>query len=194
MSELLNSLEEYNRIETTLIKTERDCKTFFINNSLQIFTLFHMNIRSLEKHFDELKILLSEINVDFDIIVLTETWQTDNDCFNIDGYTQFKQPNKFNKCDGIVVYIKSEYNAVSLNSNISDANILDLQIYINRSEVLNITSIYRSPSFNMNDFIVSLDNLLQSKRNIGNHIIVGDININIYNCRTSSQIYEYLEH
>ena len=38
------------------------------------FTFFHTNIRSINKNHDELFLLLRELNIDIQIIGLTETW------------------------------------------------------------------------------------------------------------------------
>lgn len=36
--------------------------------------IFHMNIRSIQRYFDELSILLCSLDADFDVIVLTEAF------------------------------------------------------------------------------------------------------------------------
>ena len=51
-----------------------------IKNQLQNFSLFHVNIRSLAKHIDELLTLLYSTKIPFDVIGLTESKQSpDND-------------------------------------------------------------------------------------------------------------------
>lgn len=91
--------------------------------------LFHLNIRSIRKIFDELCILLSGLDVGFDIIILTETWLThDFTVFDIAGYTKVIKPTKFNKCDGIIVYIKNELNYTILETDIDYANVLNFRL------------------------------------------------------------------
>ena len=47
-----------------------------LNKSIIDFSLFHVNIRSLSKHFDELHSLISTLfTVNFDVIGITETKQ-----------------------------------------------------------------------------------------------------------------------
>ena len=47
----------------------------FENNSL---SMLHINIRSLQKHFDSLFNLLMTLNVEFQVICITETWCSEN--------------------------------------------------------------------------------------------------------------------
>ena len=53
------------------------------------FSLFHINIRSLSKHFDYLSEYISTLNTSFSTIGVSETWLNDSnkDLFNIPGYT-----------------------------------------------------------------------------------------------------------
>lgn len=50
------------------------------------FIVFHHNIRSFNRNFDCLAVLLNQIDVNIDIIVLTETWFTEGLCAEIDNY------------------------------------------------------------------------------------------------------------
>ena len=48
----------------------------FINyNNCSSFNVFHSNVNGLDSHYNDLHILLSEINIDFNIINITETSQ-----------------------------------------------------------------------------------------------------------------------
>ena len=56
----------------------------------QTFSLFHVNIRSLTKHFDELQTLINSAKISFDILGITESKQLVGTKFsvnvNMDGY------------------------------------------------------------------------------------------------------------
>ena len=58
----------------------------------------HINIRSLSKHIDEFKTVLSMSKVKFDVTGLTETKQQIGKDFivnvNINGYHMYKQPSE----------------------------------------------------------------------------------------------------
>ena len=61
-------------------------------------SLFHVNIRSLIKHFDELQTLINSAKIPFDILGITESKQLVGTKFpvnvNIDGYQIYSQPTK----------------------------------------------------------------------------------------------------
>ena len=60
------------------------------------FSIFHVNIRSLNKNFENLKFLLSKIKFPFKLICLTETWCINkyfqnNSNFQLFNYTAVHQ-------------------------------------------------------------------------------------------------------
>ena len=73
------------------------------------FSMFHVNTRSLTKHFDQLYSLICAIKIPFDVIGLTETKQSINKDFllnvNIDGYQLHTQPTK-SLCGGTAIHVK----------------------------------------------------------------------------------------
>ena len=48
--------------------------SFFNNNNL---SLFHMNIRSIPKHFSDLKVYLTSLKHSFSVVRISETWLQD---------------------------------------------------------------------------------------------------------------------
>ena len=52
------------------------------------FSAFHINIRSLPKHFDDLSEYLLSLNMLFSVVAVSETWlhKSNPDLFNIPGY------------------------------------------------------------------------------------------------------------
>lgn len=70
-----------------------------------------MNIRSITKHFENLTILVSQLSFNFDLILLTETFEiTELDLFKIQGYSIIYNGENFNQNDGIIVYLKDYLN------------------------------------------------------------------------------------
>ena len=76
----------YNPNEINIIKLTR-----------QNFSVFHTNIRSLSKHFDELHTQLNMLNIPFDIIGISESKQQVGKDFlvdiQMDGYSMYLQPS-----------------------------------------------------------------------------------------------------
>ena len=52
------------------------------------FSAFHINIRSLPKHFDDLSEYLLSLNMLFSVVAVSETWlhKSNSDLLNIPGY------------------------------------------------------------------------------------------------------------
>ena len=82
-------------------------------NQLQNFLLFHVNIRSLAKHIDELLTLLHSTKIPFDVIGLTKSKQSlDKDFLtnvDINGYQLHTQPTK-SLCGGVALFVKKSLN------------------------------------------------------------------------------------
>ena len=81
-----------------------------IKPSRKIFSVFHTNIRSLSKHFDELHTQLNLLNIPFDIIDISESKQQVGKDFvvniQVDRYAIYSQLSK-NSCGGCVLYVNS---------------------------------------------------------------------------------------
>ena len=52
--------------------------------------MFHMNIKSLSKHFDELQQYIYSLTYDFSVIGISETWLKENDAnlYALNGYVK----------------------------------------------------------------------------------------------------------
>ena len=158
-------------------------------NSLNIFSC---NIRSLNKNFDNLLILLSTIEVDFDLIILSECWLKDNEPHQkINGYDMIYSFNNRKQNDGVAIFIKHSLSYTANEPRLMDANCL--QVIINNS--IAILGIYRSPSCrNIKPFLTSLTELLDKyKTHDYRYILGGDLNINILD-NTDSQVNDYICH
>lgn len=101
-----NILKDINNISINNIKTK------FVDDNLDQFlfdnvalSIFSINIRSVKSHFYELTVLLSTIKNNFDIIILSEAWLSENNSFKLNGYTCFCTFTNLNKADGVCMYI-----------------------------------------------------------------------------------------
>ena len=124
---IFNPFEINNRIDTPLTEIDPDlqfytenhyiCSTkceYYLEEQLVSeissnerldtkMSLFHMNIKSLPKHFDEFQLYLDSIKFKFSIIGLTETWLDENKhgLYELDNYISVK---KFRKEKGVEEY------------------------------------------------------------------------------------------
>lgn len=172
------NLNQYATVSTHIIGNHND---IHMNGSNPFLNIFHMNIRSISKNFDNLLILLESLkDCDFDIIILSETWRINLiECFNIKGYNIFYSNGSHNQNDGLVIYIKNIFNAAFKTIRYTENTFTTIQLKKNNISV-NLIAVYRLPSTNLLNFIQDLQHILElSKDNESVHFLIGDININI---------------
>lgn len=183
-----NILESFNNIKVLGCDNIQHCYEY-INGSMENFIIVHFNIRSLQKHYDELNIFLLEAgnNNSIGCIVLSETWNITNlDRFNIPGYNMFYNNATFNKSDGVVMYIRSDINAEVSNIYLSQTTLLKADLKINGYKAT-ITGIYRSNQTDVNLFTNEIDQYLKTI-NSEISVVIGDLNINILNLNNQSAL------
>nr|CAH7754478.1 unnamed protein product [Callosobruchus chinensis] len=97
----LNILEKYNHVNTIKCASFEELSDVVNHGDNNFnFTILHYNIRSLQAHYDELCINLTEMNKHNKI-----------DRYKINGFQIYYNEAKYNKCDGVVVYIRDDVSA-----------------------------------------------------------------------------------
>ena len=93
--------------------------------------LLHINIRSLQKNFDDLVNLISQFTVLPDIICITETRLKNNPLINISipGY-DFVKANTSSFAGGVGMYVSSKLNFEVIAENTLDANCEDIWVCV----------------------------------------------------------------
>ncbi|CAK1594243.1 unnamed protein product [Parnassius mnemosyne] len=187
---IANDIDELLAIDCRSIDSMEKCKSVLTNDehSLKVLTF---NIRSYQRNFNDFKIALKRLDLDFDVVVLTECWLCDGIIFEpLEGYKIYQSLSQVNKCSGIVTYVKNSWNSEIAPQvhKLDDAD----SLLININNDLTVLGIYRSPSFSNTDrFISSLDSVLSDNQHKRTLVIAGDININI-NDPMSAQAANYL--
>lgn len=170
----------------------------FFDNPLCDLNLIHLNIRSINKNYNNLIIFLESLNKNFDIIVCSETGIIeDPKNFELSGYTTIYNESRFTKCDGCIVFVKNsiliDYHIVKVtNSHFIHVNLCKNDIKIG------LSAIYRSPSVQLESFLenlnIFLENIFLARTNDQNNIEIfgGDININILD-RGNTNVENYID-
>ena len=160
--------------------------------STNILNIIHINIRSINKNFENFLVYLESLSNTFDIIALSETWQIQClSSFNIKNYRLFYSEGKFNQNDGVVVFVKDGI-IIENHKNIkyTDSTFLLLNLkYQNLKFQLFLT--YRIYSCCINTFLNDLNTLFSEKSNQAICIFGGDINIDLFN-KNNPQVNQYL--
>lgn len=156
-----------------------------LNEKVNSWTFLHLNIRSFQKNYDGLMLLLAELRTSFKVIALTECWFQQGVEVMIPGYKTVKSGVSRNKAGGAVLLVSAELDIDVLEFDAKDA--CDSVIAVisskdSRKYRLAIACIYRSPSNNISDFLAILPGLSTclEKQN-SDIILLGDMNINVSN-------------
>ena len=164
--------------------------------------LLRLNISSLSSHINELKLLLSSFNENFDIICITESRITKSNLptinIHIPGYN-IEQTLTESSAGGTLIYISQK---------LSYKNRSDLQIYHPKHHLKStsieillpdksnfiISTVYKHPPLKPYSFNTSFSQLLQKiKRENKKTIITSDFNLNLSNYAKNIGTYKFLE-
>ena len=181
-----------------------DINSFKYKQNKDDFSLFHLNIASLNKHKIELDTILSLINYKFDIIGLTETkikkditptFETKRD-----GYKEFITPTESDK-GGSILYVDEDYDSnarADLDSSMYKPNELEsVFIEINNTGQKNtvVGCIYRHPTMDIKEFNEDyLTPLMGKLAKENKHIyLTGDFNIDLMKTEDNTSTSNYLD-
>lgn len=133
-------------------------------------TVLHVNIRSINKNYEKLLILLNNINFKPHIIACTETWNID--CpyyFNIDTYNLHYNDSHINKADGTLVYV---HNSLKYKTEIEDCNeikIVSILVELEQNNNIKISTVYKSHEVKNRSFLESFKFYLDKNKIHKNH-------------------------
>lgn len=171
----INDLQEEFCPPIQIINDYINVKDFFYNNNE--IKILYINIRSVRKNFNELILLLNILDVEIEIIILTEIWieTCEIKLYNIPGYNQFFKCTERNKSGGTMIYIKKDYKIEIINVNMETADIVSVYF---KELALQLIAIYRSHDFSVLSFVDEIEMFLKNIK-VKNVYLIGDININI---------------
>jgi len=74
-------------------------------------SVLHLNVKSLNAKCTQLCQLLQLVNIDFDVIVLSEVWTTNIDCYSnmLHNYSFYYNLPSSSKVAGVAMYVKNNY-------------------------------------------------------------------------------------
>ena len=149
-------------------------------------SLFHVNIRSLSKHIDELKNVLHASKIIFDFIGVSETKQLINKDFisnvDIEGYHVYSQPSK-SSSGGVAIYVNNKldhFRKDDLCVIEDDFESLWIEIKNNKGKNIICGCIYRHPNRDPDNVFEYIENTLSKiDSNKYQIFIMGDYNIDL---------------
>lgn len=163
--------------------------------------ILHHNIRSANKNLNYLLNHLDLINLEFSIIGLTETWCTEYNAhlISIRGYNHSYQVRTQNSHGGVSIFVKENIHYIDRKDlyNLSPSlECIFIEIpkkHANGKDDIIIGVIYRPPSGNTNEFLLSLESILDTIKNEKKPCyLLGDYNINLLASNTNRDEFENL--
>lgn len=150
-----------------------------------------VNIRSLNANHTKLEAFIENLEYKPSIIICSESWNLEyHNYFSLPNYKMYYNYSKINQADGVIVYISEHINESTSIITVGKLNILNSCVVIENTQKIEISAIYRSHDISEIDFILHIKNYLKIKRNIKNHLIIGDFNIDIL--KTNQYTHEFL--
>ena len=191
----LNINAQYFSVE----ETKANIKDFTSEN---FFSILHVNIRSMSKNFQKLKLMLHECDHNFSIICLTETWCSDESFRNnsnliLPNYDSIHLGRKDKRGGGICVFISKELSFKQRKEfSISDENseLISIEIINKRCKNIIVNTCYRPPNAKITPFKIHITSIFQrlSKEN-KKVFFIGDFNMNSLDYTTNDKVRKFID-
>ena len=198
--EFLNS-ELPECITDTPIYSEPYTKINDFCKNKQSLSIISFNIRSLSRHIDEFKILLSSLPAKFSIICLQETWARDENenfdsRFEINGYNCYHVHRSDEKRGGgLCIYTDNNLDIKErpdLNVSELDIEAQFLEVVMLKSKNILIGNVYRPPRGKVGVFNKKLSKFMKVEAKQKLLYFCGDMNLNMFNHETDPKVRAYL--
>ena len=149
-------------------------------------SIIHFNIRSLNANFKNLDMYLTQLEIKFDVVAITETWFSNNtvsSVFNIKGYDLYYVSRNEGKGGGVALYVNSSIKSKQIESMslcVEDSfECVTVELLLEGSRNVIISCIYRKPATKLDDFTNKLEDLYSNIKNNKVIYLCGDYNINL---------------
>ena len=159
----------------------------------------YRTLKTLTKNIDSLRMLLHQLNHNFSIIGLSETWLKEEagSYLNLPGYI-LETVNRDHKAGGgVALYISSDLTYLprpDLSISVDSLECYFVEIISCKHKNIIAGVVYKPPNANFNDFITCFHNLIQRITNENKSCLIsGDFNLNLIDCDHRSQPQEFLD-
>jgi hypothetical protein len=169
-----------------------------------IFSALHLNISSLNCHFDEFNALLALLKFNFSVIGISESRFLKNQPpsfdFSLEGYSVEHTPTE-SSAGGALLYISNRYSYQTrpdLSNLMYSSKVLEsvfVELSFSHKSNFIVGSIYRHPSMSVNTFNTEfLSPFLQRVSNENQILIMmGDFNIDLLKSKVNRDISSFLD-
>ena len=159
------------------------------------FKIVHLNVRSLVKKIDQVRLLLQDVKID--VFSVSETWlqpHLSTGLFEVSGFQMFRQDRKTvtkqgkgKRGGGLVTYVNNELASSCeplIDLDISNGHVEAHWVYIHKPNCKDVIvcNVYRPPNGDLQKAITYLDDCLKTvnlrKMDV---FMLGDFNVNYKN-------------
>ena len=169
-----------------------------LSRNTNSLSMFHVNLRSLSAHLEELQLLLKALKANFDIIGISETKeQTGGFLKNVslDGYTIFSQHSN-SSAGGVALYVKNNLDFIvreDLNALENEFETIWVELKNKKSQNVLCCCAYRHPNTEVEQFNKYMDKVMD-KVSKENKLIfcMGDFNVNLLNYNIHSHTNDFV--
>ena len=139
-------------------------KMYTSEPSEKLFSICHLNIRSLQSNLNDFDMYLKSLNFEFSFIGVTETWLHDGNCdlYELSSYVIVERHRHTRKGGGVGIFIKNDVSFQDRNDLYSIDHMfesifieIDKHVFNKNSNIV-IGVIYRPPNTDINCFNESL--------------------------------------
>lgn len=104
----------------------------------------HLNIRSLNRNFEELNIILNQTDDKYDLIILTEIRNfPGRSIYKMDNFTSIDNYGTFNQIDGIEFYVKYTINFIRKIVSLGNIKMVEIKSITNSKRLRLDTKIFQ---------------------------------------------------
>ena len=164
------------------------------------FSVFHFNIRSMKKNFENFKEFLKNLSVSFSAIYLSETWcesqdESQNSNYILSGYNFFYQYRQCRRRGGVCLFVKESFccktrQDLSINCDVIESLCLEINEK-SKNIILNLT--YRPPNGDVKEFEKHLNKILSTNDILKKEVIMaGDFNMNLLDFEQNKKVQNFL--
>lgn len=149
------------------------------------FKCLHLNVRSIRNKAVDLNLFLDQIKPSFDVLMLTETWCTQqSEVFRKPGYLTFYLNRPTGRGGGVCILVRKAFSCEIIPQ--FSAMTHDYEIFTIKLQGTLLAVCYRPPSGSLTPFLEYLETLLDFVNNNKLNVICGgDVNINMLKCDPS---------
>ena len=154
-------------------------------------SMLHLNVRSINKHLEELELLIEELESPPLCVCLSETWLnagSPNEIYKHKGYSGIiAKPRDKKPGGGVMIQLREDVQLVKeLETPFQEALCVKI-CHCTKNYI--VVLIYNAPDFNKLTFVETLEEYLDSLETTHPIIVTGDFNIDVISNNRLSQLY-----